>query len=70
MIIACVSLSAQGGFVYTLDDPYIHLALAKQIHALRYGINPMEGSALPFSNLWPLLLAIVPQPLMEFAPLI
>ena len=44
-------------FIYTLDDPYIHLALAKGIHNFHYGINNYEYSAPSSSILWPFLLA-------------
>lgn len=47
----------KGMFIYTLDDPYIHLALAKQIFSGHYGINPGEFSAPSSSILWPFLLA-------------
>ena len=43
--------------MYTLDDPYIHIDLAKQIFSGHYGINPNEYSAPSSSILWPLLLA-------------
>ena len=39
-------LRANGGrFVYTLDDPYIHLALAEEIPHGTYGVNRGEASA-------------------------
>jgi hypothetical protein len=44
------------GFVYSLDDPYIHLALARQILHGHYGINPGEFAAPSSSILWPFLL--------------
>ncbi len=46
-----------GHFTYTLDDPYIHLALARNIGFGHYGINLSEASAPSSSPLWPLLLA-------------
>jgi hypothetical protein len=49
--------STQGQFTYSLDDPYIHLALARNIWAGQYGINLMEPSAPSSSILWPFLLA-------------
>ena len=33
------------GVIYSLDDPYIHLALARQILHGHYGINPGEFAA-------------------------
>lgn len=52
----------QGRFTYSLDDPYIHLALAENISKGHYGVNPEEFSSPSSSILWPFLLAI-------FAPL-
>lgn len=46
-----------GTFIYTLDDPYIHLALARNLLAGTYGINPGELAAPSSSILWPFLLA-------------
>ncbi|HYE96642.1 MAG TPA: hypothetical protein VD962_10565 [Rubricoccaceae bacterium] len=47
----------RGTFTYSLDDPYIHLALAEGIAGGHYGINPAEPSAPSSSPLWPFLLA-------------
>jgi hypothetical protein len=50
-------LRATGGsFIYTLDDPYIHLALSEQIRHGNYGINPGEPATPASSVLWPFLL--------------
>lgn len=46
-----------GVFSYTLDDPYIHMALAKHIAHGHYGINAEEYAAPSSSILWPFLLA-------------
>jgi hypothetical protein len=54
--LAILKLSS-GHFTYTLDDPYIHLALASRIHDGHYGINAGEPSAPSSSVLWPFLLA-------------
>jgi hypothetical protein len=43
--------------VYTLDDSYIHLALAENIYKDHYGINLQEYSSPSSSILWPFLLA-------------
>lgn len=60
-----------GKFVYSLDDPYIHLALARHIAAFHYGINPGEAAAPASSILYPFLLGLfVPLGIDEFAPLI
>jgi hypothetical protein len=47
----------EGAFNYALDDPYIHLALARSILHGTYGINPGEMSSPSSSILWPFLLA-------------
>ncbi|MBN2417017.1 hypothetical protein JXO52_14340 [bacterium] len=46
-----------GMFIYTLDDPYIHLALAENIMDGHYGVNAQEFSAPSSSIIWPFLLA-------------
>jgi hypothetical protein len=46
-----------GHFVFTLDDPYIHLALAENILKGHYGVNGAEFSAPSSSILWPLIIA-------------
>ena len=45
-----------GHFFFSLDDPYIHLALAEQIARGTYGINAGEFGSPSSSILWPLLL--------------
>lgn len=45
-----------GHFVYALDDPYIHLALAENLAHGHYGINPGEFSSPSSSILWPFIL--------------
>ncbi len=52
-----ILINNHGMFIYTLDDPYIHLALAKQMFSGHYGINPGEFSAPSSSIIWPFLLA-------------
>ena len=54
---AAVMAMNQGFFVYTLDDPYIHLALAQHILLGHYGVNLVEFSAPSSSVIWPFLLA-------------
>ena len=50
-------LRATGGhFVYALDDPYIHLAMAENIAHGHYGINAGEFSSPSSSIIWPFLL--------------
>lgn len=46
-----------GYFTYTLDDAYIHLAVAENIARGEYGINANEFSSPSSSILWPFLLA-------------
>lgn len=43
-------------FTYTLDDPYIHLKLAKNIGLGHYGFNLSEASAPSSSIIWPFIL--------------
>jgi hypothetical protein len=45
-----------GVFTYTLDDPYIHLALAQSLAHGHYGINAGEASSPSSSVVWPFLL--------------
>lgn len=49
---------ADGNFIYTIDDPYIHLAVAENILRGGYGINLGEHSSPSSSLLYPFLLAI------------
>ncbi len=58
----------KGFFVYTLDDSYIHLALAENISNGHYGINPTEYSAPSSSILWPFIIA--PFSSFELSPLL
>ncbi len=54
-----VSISLCGGrLIFTLDDPYIHLAVADHILSGGYGVNASEFSSPSSSILWPYLLAI------------
>ena len=64
------TLVATGGvFEYPLDDPYIHLALAEQIVAGNYGINPGEVSSPGSSPLFPLLLMLfADSPIQRYLP--
>ena len=45
-----------GHFSYTLDDAYIHLALAENLAGGHYGVNHGEHSAAASSIVWPFLL--------------
>ena len=44
--------------ILTLDDPYIHLAVADQILAGGYGVNNGDLSSPSSSIIWPYLMAI------------
>ena len=59
-VVLCLFLAIRhrndGVFTYTLDDPYIHLALAQNLAHGHYGINPGEASSPSSSIVWPLLL--------------
>lgn len=55
MIAICVRTGTPAFF--TLDDPYIHLALAESIAHGGYGINPGEYASPSSSILYPFLLA-------------
>jgi len=49
--------TTSGHFTYTLDDPYIHLALAENLARFgHYGLNLEDYSSPSSSILWPLLL--------------
>ena len=52
-----INARCDGHFVFSLDDPYIHLALAENIAHGHYGINADEPSSPSSSVLWPYLLA-------------
>lgn len=54
---ACVTL-CDFTFVFTLDDPYIHLAVADHILAGGYGVNAGEYSSPSSSIIWPYILAL------------
>jgi hypothetical protein len=54
---ALIMWTTQGNFTYTLDDPYIHLALAENLARFgHYGLNVEEYSSPSSSILWPFLL--------------
>ena len=56
---------------YTLDDPYIHMALAENIARGHFGVNLGEYSNPSSSILWPWLLALFEKlGVMLYAPLL
>jgi hypothetical protein len=67
---AVVMLVASPVSFYTLDDPYIHMALAENIARGHFGVNAGEASNPSSSILWPWLLAAFDKiGLMLWAPL-
>ncbi|MFH1514179.1 MAG: hypothetical protein ABIG42_01835, partial [bacterium] len=52
-----ILIKNQGHFGYTLDDAYIHLALAENIVKGHYGVNLGEYSAPASSIIWPVIIA-------------
>lgn len=52
--------SNQGNFVYGLDDPYIHLSIARNFveHGV-WGLNPATPTSSSSSPLWTMLLALI-----------
>lgn len=71
LVLSFILYATHGHFTYTLDDPYIHIALAKNIWLGTYGINLGEPSAPSSSILWPFLLAPCSSlgGLLEYMPL-
>ena len=57
MLLGAILAFNDGVFVYTLDDPYIHMALAANIAEFHYGLNASAYAAPSSSILWPFLLA-------------
>lgn len=55
---AFVIWRASASSFYTLDDPYIHMALAENIARGHYGVNLKEVSNPSSSVLWPFLLVV------------
>ncbi len=57
MLLSLSLILTDGNLIYSLDDPYIHLALAENILKGHYGVNLSEFSSPSSSILWPFLLA-------------
>jgi len=55
-VFAAILKQTGGHFLYTLDDPYIHLALAENLSQGHYGINSDHPASPSSSVIWPLLL--------------
>lgn len=69
LVVACTRQTG-GMLVYSLDDPYIHLALARNIQQGSYGINPGEWASPSSSIAWPFLMALAPARVAEWLPLL
>ena len=50
MLLGAILAFNDGVFVYTLDDPYIHMALAANIAEFHYGLNA-SAYAAPSSSI-------------------
>lgn len=60
-----------GRFTYSLDDPYIHLALSEELVRGHYGLEASEHAAPSSSVIWPWLLApAAPFAFHEYVPLV
>jgi hypothetical protein len=55
-LLGLILLKNDGHFVYSLDDPYIHLALSERISRGSYGLNAGEFVTPSSSIIWPFLL--------------
>ncbi len=56
VLIAIMAMTG-GRLIYSLDDPYIHLALSERLALGHYGINLGEVTSPSSSVIWPWLLA-------------
>ena len=71
ILIAGILRINNGTFLYTLDDPYIHLALSDQIRHGNYGLYPGTHAAPSSSIIFPFLLAVASgTPLHPYFPLL
>lgn len=57
LVLVATLAASDGAFGYSLDDPYIHLAMAEEILAGNYGINAGETAAASSSIVYPFLIA-------------
>lgn len=55
-MLALVLAQTGGTFGYSLDDPYIHMAMAERLRVGHYGINMGEVTSPSSSVIWPFLL--------------
>ncbi len=71
LLLLMILIVNDGHVIYTLDDAYVHLALAENIAGGHYGVNTGEYSAPSSSILWPFLLApFAKLPAAQFVPLV
>lgn len=56
VVLLILIVRGSAGFSYSLDDPYIHLALAQHILHGTYGVNAGETTSPASSVVWPFLL--------------
>ena len=56
LLVQAMAYALVGAFEFPLDDVYIHLAVAEQIAAGGYGVNPGEYTSAASSPIYPLLL--------------
>lgn len=72
ILVAQAATGLTGGrLIYTIDDPYIHLALAERLREGFYGINPGEPAAPSSSILFPFLLVpLIATPIGVLVPLL
>jgi hypothetical protein len=59
ILLSAILHTTGGAFGYSLDDPYIHLALAERIVEGHYGLNMNEAAAPASSVTYPFLLAVL-----------
>lgn len=57
LLIMIATAPTGGAFIYALDDPYIHLAIAETILDGGFGVNPGDYAAASSSMIYPYLLA-------------
>ncbi|WP_229183636.1 hypothetical protein [Bradyrhizobium oropedii] len=58
VVLICCIVLCDGRLIFTLDDPYIHLAVADHIRSGGYGVNASEVSSPSSSIIWPYLLVV------------
>jgi hypothetical protein len=71
LITAGILVLTRGHFLYSLDDPFIHLSLARSISEGHYGVNVEWPSSPSSSILWPFLMApIASTAIAEWVPIV